>query len=93
MLYVRDPLQAASDKRADMAKSGVGDVEDHTSHRNEVGAAVWWTPGSLGDLQNGEQSELGMRSCLEGEIHLDSGILPSTETPFLVISVRFYSSL
>ncbi|KAJ2923675.1 hypothetical protein H1R20_g13418, partial [Candolleomyces eurysporus] len=93
VLYVRDPLQAASYKRADLAKSGVGKVEDHTSHHNEIGVAVWWTPGSLGDRHAGGDLEPGTRSCLEGEIHLDSAILPSTETPFLVISHAVSSSV
>ncbi|KAJ2922281.1 hypothetical protein H1R20_g14811, partial [Candolleomyces eurysporus] len=92
VLYVRDPLQAASYKRADLAKSGVGKVEDHTNY-NEIGVAVWWTPGILGVRHARGDLEPGTRSCLEGEIHLDSGILPSTKTPFLVISHAVSSSV
>ena len=55
--------------------------------RQEVGKAVWWTPVSMrgGELRVGGKDGI---SCLEGELHLDLGLLPSNDLPFYSVSVR-----
>ncbi|KAF5329050.1 hypothetical protein D9611_013871 [Ephemerocybe angulata] len=58
--------------------------EEERERRKKIGTtAVWWRPRGLGAQNN--VVEAGT-SLLEGELHLDPGLFPSCEVPFLSVS-------
>ncbi|KAF6756588.1 hypothetical protein DFP72DRAFT_893162 [Ephemerocybe angulata] len=90
--YHQDPRQALSSKQASNIKIK-GSKAERANNSEECGVAVWWTPSaSLAD-RLGSGHEGVHYSCLEGEIHLDVGDLPSCETPFLQVSHSVSASL
>ncbi|RXW15595.1 hypothetical protein EST38_g10253 [Candolleomyces aberdarensis] len=80
--YSQDPQRIAPTGRFVKAGQSSQDKEERTVHLKEVGEAVWWKPVS----NDAPSSATPGKSSLEGEIHLDAGLLPSTDVPFLEVS-------
>lgn len=78
--YSQDPQKLAAKGQLVKAGQSSQDKDERAIHLKQVGEAVWWTPTSGGSTDPGKRS-------LEGEIHLDAGLLPSTDIPFLEVSV------
>jgi hypothetical protein len=81
--YSQDPQRLAPKGQLVKAGQSSQDKDERAVHLKEVGEAVWWKP-----ISNTEPSSpTPGKSSLDGEIHLDMGLLPSTHVPFLEISV------
>ncbi|RXW11556.1 hypothetical protein EST38_g14300 [Candolleomyces aberdarensis] len=80
--YSQDPQRIAPTGRFVKAGQSSQDKEERTVHLKEVGEAVWWKPV----LNDAPSSATPGKSSLEGEIHLDAGLLPSTDVSFLEVS-------
>ncbi|KAJ2925271.1 hypothetical protein H1R20_g11810, partial [Candolleomyces eurysporus] len=87
--YSQDPQRIAPTGRFVKAGQSSQDKEERTVHLKEVGEAVWWKPVS----NTAPSPATPGKSSLEGEIHLDAGLLPSTDVPFLEVSVSRNSML
>ncbi|KAF6749009.1 hypothetical protein DFP72DRAFT_553208 [Ephemerocybe angulata] len=96
--YHEDPRQAISsnfrvghDMKVRVPK------DERASHTERCGVAVWWPPTMGVTVSEGDHAESSQSparsSCLEGEIHLDLGHLPSCETPFFQVSHSVSTSL
>ncbi|KAF5314512.1 hypothetical protein D9611_007110 [Ephemerocybe angulata] len=91
--YHEDPRQALSSKFGHDMKAG-GSKDDRANHTEQCGVAVWWPPTmAVTDADYGQSQSAARSSCLEGEIHLDLGHLPSCETPFFQVSHAVSASL
>ena len=81
--YSQDPQRLAPTGLLVKAGQSSQDKDERTVHLKEVGEVVWWKP-----VSNTEStSPAPGKSLLDGEIHLDVGLLPSTHVPFLELSV------
>ncbi|RXW13966.1 hypothetical protein EST38_g11888 [Candolleomyces aberdarensis] len=87
--YSKDPQRIAPKGQVVKVGQASQDKDERAGHLKEVGEAVWWKSIS----NNAPTSATPGKSSLEGEIHLDAGLLPSTDVPFLEVSYTVSLSL
>ncbi|KAJ3527365.1 hypothetical protein NMY22_g9816 [Coprinellus aureogranulatus] len=84
--YYHDPKVASGPS----LKVGQGHKSDRTHYSEVGGSAIWWTPRSCTQVagEGGTRAPAGIagKVVLEGEIHIDIGLLPTCKVPFLVVS-------